>query len=355
MKRLIILSRKSFVGFLAGIVFLSLGFDAVAQQRRVRDLPRTIESGTTVHVRTSAEIEANDADDKIYPGVVDRDVVNRNGNVVIPKGSNVDLVVREVVVDEDDDSLAVDLAAINIGGRRYSVEAEDVLTTDERHEGIGVNKRTGKYVGGGALAGAIIGAITGGGKGAAIGAGAGAAAGAGAQVLTRGDRVDIPPEALLTFRLQQPLYPDNVNTENYDSSNSAAYQAGLRAGRADRDRNLARNVRSSRWTTAEQRRDYEAGYGRGYSGAVGSNRYPSNGAMRADIDIGSNNMIRWNAPQTVRVYVQVDNKPRQLFAEGRSGTQEAPWITNGHTYVFMVEDLNGRELARDRIDLRSRR
>ena len=52
--------------------------------------------------------------------------------------------------------------------------------------GVGGNKRTAEYVGGGTALGAVIGAIAGHGKGAAIGAASGAAAGAGAQIFTRG-------------------------------------------------------------------------------------------------------------------------------------------------------------------------
>jgi len=68
-----------------------------------------------------------------------------------------------------------------------------------------MNKRTGMYVGGGALAGTLVGALAGGGKGAAIGAVAGGAAGAGVQVLTKGSQVKIPAETLLQFKLNQDL------------------------------------------------------------------------------------------------------------------------------------------------------
>ena len=83
---------------------------------------------------------------------------------------------------------------------------------ESRREGIGANRRTGEYVGGGALLGSIIGAITGGGKGAAIGAAAGAAAGAGGQIITRGRVVRVQAESLLTFRTERSLdigVPDN--------------------------------------------------------------------------------------------------------------------------------------------------
>jgi outer membrane lipoprotein SlyB len=69
---------------------------------------------------------------------------------------------------------------------------------------LGANKRTGKYVGGGAAIGAILGAILGGGKGAAIGAIVGGAGGAGAQVYT-GKNKEIPAETELTYKLAQDL------------------------------------------------------------------------------------------------------------------------------------------------------
>jgi hypothetical protein len=70
---------------------------------------------------------------------------------------------------------------------------------------VGKNKRTGKYVGGDAVAGAVIGALAGDGKGAAIGALAGGAARAGAQTLTRGKELNVPAETDLRFHLEESL------------------------------------------------------------------------------------------------------------------------------------------------------
>src|SRR5438128_2121253 len=70
------------------------------------------------------------------------------------------------------------------------------------------NRRTGKFVGGGAVPGTIIGVIAGGGKGAAIGAASGAVAGAGTQTLTPGKSVRVPAESVLMFRLERPLRVD---------------------------------------------------------------------------------------------------------------------------------------------------
>lgn len=95
--------------------------------------------------------------------------------------------------------LQLELIRIVIDGRDYPL-----VSSDYSAKGQGRGTDTAKKVGGGAVFGAIIGAIAGGGKGAAIGAGVGSAAGAGVQVLTRGEKVKVPSETLLEFRLQQP-------------------------------------------------------------------------------------------------------------------------------------------------------
>jgi hypothetical protein len=265
----------------------------------------TIDSGTSITVRTNEEINAKDTDGRVYSGIVEKDVMNNDGMIAIPKGSDVELIVKKTSKDE----VALDLASVMVNGQRYGVETEDRFLNSERKEGIGANKRTGKYVGGGAAIGAIIGAIAGGGKGAAIGAGAGAAAGAGAQILTRGQSVHVPAESLLTFRLQQPL----------------------RTGAAD-------------YGYTRNGRHYHPGYS-------SDSRSYGDGSVR----IGRDNNITWYAPAMARVYVQVDNNPVQLFAEGQSGTQAAPWIKDGHVYLFILRDMSGNEIARDRMDTRQYR
>jgi len=354
------LTFKTLRLLLIALVLVPFGLTDIAQaQRRAQGNSSAIlPAGTSVAVRTTEDIEADESDGRVFRGVVDQDIVDRNGTVLIPRSSDVELIVRNI----SDTELAVDLDAITINGRRYGIESDSSSVTAEKKEGIGANKRTGKYVGGGALLGAIIGGIAGGGKGAAIGAGAGAAAGAGAQVLTRGREVKIPAETLLTFRLQEPMrtgITDNGYTRdgrhyhnvNGATAQSSAYQAGVNDGRSDRSRNLPFDADNDRWRTAQERRDYEAGYQRGYDEGYTNNtaapRY-----SRTTVDIGNDNRVRWDAPGPARVFVQVDSNRRQLFAEGKSGSQYASWITPGHVYVFVVEDMNGKELARDRLDLR---
>ncbi|MGI8741160.1 MAG: hypothetical protein ACR2NN_01055 [Bryobacteraceae bacterium] len=162
----------------------------------------SVPAGANVSVRTNETIDVrNSSDGRIYSGVVDRDVLDSNGSVAIPRGSNAELIVRNVGTRD----LAVDLESIDVNGHRYAVSTNDVTRDGGTKQGVGKNERTAKYVGGGALLGTIIGAIAGGGKGAAIGAAVGAAGGAGTQTITRGGAVRVPAESVLTFRLQQPL------------------------------------------------------------------------------------------------------------------------------------------------------
>jgi outer membrane lipoprotein SlyB len=174
-----------------------LGAAALAQSDR-------IPSGTDVMVRTSENIEADAPSDyRIYRGTVDREVPDASGRTVIPRGADAELILRKV----SGDMMTLDLESITVNGRRYVVNStsEGVSAERDQKDSVGANKRTGKYVGGGAIIGSIIGAIAGGGKGAAIGAATGAAAGAVGQTVTRGNRVRVPAETVLTFRLDRPL------------------------------------------------------------------------------------------------------------------------------------------------------
>lgn len=165
-------------------------------------------AGTEITVMSNQEIDSSSGNEgQTFPADVAADVTNPSGQVIIPKGSEAELVIRNVksagtVTGSSD--LALDLQSIKVAGRRYMVSTQDVV--QKGREGLGTNKRTAEMVGGGAVLGTLIGAIAGGGKGAAIGAATGGAAGAGAQVLTRGKAVKVPAESKLTFKLDSPLH-----------------------------------------------------------------------------------------------------------------------------------------------------
>jgi hypothetical protein len=166
----------------------------------------TIPSGTDLSVRTNEAIDSASARaGQKFSGTVEQDAKGSNGEVLIPKGSNAELVIRDVSSGGTTGSseVALDLHSIDVGGHTYLVSTQGLKQSNDR--GLGKNKRTGEYVGGGAALGAIIGAVAGGGKGAVLGGLAGAAAGGATQVLTRGKEVKVPAETTLKFKLDKPL------------------------------------------------------------------------------------------------------------------------------------------------------
>lgn len=157
---------------------------------------RTLPSGTAINVRADQEINAEAANaGQSYPATVSTAVVDKEGHVLIPKGAPAQLKAQA-----DGSKVALDLSSVTIDGREFQID-----TKDYKQGSVGANKRTAKYAGGGAVAGALIGAIAGGGKGAAIGSLAGGAAGAGAQTLTAGKKIHVPAETVLTFKTAQAL------------------------------------------------------------------------------------------------------------------------------------------------------
>jgi hypothetical protein len=177
-------------------------------------------------VRTNQYIESDRRDNRIYTATVDQDVRGENGRLAIPRGSQVELIVRTAA----DNDLILDLESVTVNGERYALDTEAERIESRRSDGIGENRRTAEHVGGGAVLGTIIGAIAGGGKGAAIGAIAGGAAGAGTQVLTRGHRVRVPAESLLTFRIDRPMLM-GVAHRGYDRDGYHYHEYGDRPSR----------------------------------------------------------------------------------------------------------------------------
>jgi hypothetical protein len=162
------------LGILSGLV-LTAG--AWAQDRdRTRDPDRNWDSenkrytqlaqGTVIGVRPNESIDVERKDNRVYTGIVDQDVRGSNGQLAIPRGSTVELIVR-VAADND---LILDLESVAVNGQRYA------LKTDANHvESARDNS----------LVGAIVGAINGG--------------------QARGRAVRIPRDTLLTFRIERPL------------------------------------------------------------------------------------------------------------------------------------------------------
>ncbi len=165
-----------------------------------------IPAGAQVLVRTEETIDSGRAaEGQTYAAEIARDVRDSAGDCVIPHGSNAQLWIRSASKGghfRGASDLVIDLATVSVGGQSYRVRSSDVA--EKGHAGVGGNKRTAEFAGGGGAFGAIVGAIAGGGKGAAIGAGSGAGAGILTEILTKG-KIKVPAESVLTFRLEAPL------------------------------------------------------------------------------------------------------------------------------------------------------
>ena len=163
---------------------------------------RILPEGSEIKVRTDTAIPAKPASGQTYTADVSNDVTDKSGAVVIPRGSRAQLVATP---SSDGKDMILDLRSVTVNGRHYMITSAGTKNTSGSPDGLGANKRTGMYVGGGAAVGAVLGALMGGGKGAAIGAVLGGAGGAGAQVLT-GKKKDLPAETELTYKTAEDLY-----------------------------------------------------------------------------------------------------------------------------------------------------
>ena len=178
---------------LAGLLFWLTTTIALAQGNGV------VPNGTDIKVRTDTAIPAKPTVGSAYSAKVSDDIKDSSGAVAIPRGSPARLVATTA---GNGKGTVLDLRSVSINGRKYLITAAS--SSGSAPGGLGANKRTAKYVGGGAAVGAVLGALLGGGKGAAIGALVGGAGGAGAQVL-RGRNKEIPPETELSFKTAQDL------------------------------------------------------------------------------------------------------------------------------------------------------
>ena len=126
-----------------------------------------------------------------------------SGLEVVPRGADVRgriANVNEAGRIAGKAELGLELTQIIVNGIPYSLQTSEY---SEKADARGA--QTAKRVGGAAAVGAIIGAIAGGKKGAAVGAGVGAGAGTAVQVMTKGEKLNIPSETRLEFTLRAPF------------------------------------------------------------------------------------------------------------------------------------------------------
>jgi hypothetical protein len=131
------------------------------------------------------------------------EAVSQDGIEVIPRGADVRgriANINEAGRVAGSAQLGLELTQIVVNGIPYSVTTSEYQEVGESRGG-----QTAKRAAAGAGIGAVIGAIAGGGKGAAIGAGVGGGGATAVQVLTKGEKLNIPSETTLEFTLRAPL------------------------------------------------------------------------------------------------------------------------------------------------------
>ncbi|HXX45993.1 MAG TPA: hypothetical protein VEJ38_14785 [Candidatus Acidoferrales bacterium] len=163
----------------------------------------TIPAGTSVFVRMidSVDSSVNEVGDTFKASLESPLLVGNT--VVAPKGADAYgrlTQAKEAGKISGGAELTLELTGIRVGGNIVPLNS-----TDYDVAGKGRGTQSAQRIGGGAVIGTIIGAIAGGGKGAAIGAVAGAGTGTAVQVFTHGDKVRVPSETLLEFRLQNDV------------------------------------------------------------------------------------------------------------------------------------------------------
>ena len=184
----------------------SLVFNAAGKAAAAPEHAKVIPFGTDIVVRTDETIDSTNTETgHLYRGAITERVLDAAGGEAIPAGAPAELLIRQVKTGGATGSpeLVLDLYSVTIGGKQYRVVTSNVDESSSR--GVGKNRRTAEFLGGGAALGALMGGIFGGGKGAGIGALSGAGGGMLTQVFTRGRVVKIPAESVLRFRLEHRL------------------------------------------------------------------------------------------------------------------------------------------------------
>jgi hypothetical protein len=154
--------------------------------RIVTAKPGVVPSGTPVVIRTNETVSTRRPSSgtiasrgTIYDASVAEDILDQRGNILIPKESPVELVVRSswylgpggVGMTE----LTLGLRALTVNGVRYPVETEKEAPDAG---GLGVDRQTP--------------APASGGEGAS-------------QLLTSGSRIDVPADTVLEFQTADPI------------------------------------------------------------------------------------------------------------------------------------------------------
>jgi hypothetical protein len=175
------------------ILLLSIAaFGVMTCAAQSAKLPDSLEPGNRIFVRTTEDVEASGSASDVFSAVADRDILDANGQVLIPRGSGIQLVVRKTT----DNDLVLDIDSIIVNGLPYLVESMPNVLKGEGQPAAAVNNA-------GAVIGKLLGPLD-------------------PQMSVRGKRVRVPAESLLVFELISPLRAlseTSLGTERQKASN----------------------------------------------------------------------------------------------------------------------------------------
>jgi hypothetical protein len=192
MKKLVVQGRGR---LLAALLLCSgMSVSGWAQKKMV-----TVPAGTQLLVRMVDSVDSSkNAVGSRFKGSLETNLVV-DGSVVAPAGSFVYgrlAQAKQAGRLAGKSELQLELTEIVVKGTTYPIYSSDYQASGKSSGG-----RSAKRILGGTGLGAIIGGIAG---NAGMGAAIGAAAGTTAALVQKGEKVNIPSETLLEFRLQQP-------------------------------------------------------------------------------------------------------------------------------------------------------
>src|SRR6202165_2033718 len=116
--------------------------------------PELLPAGTQLVILTNEAIDSRAAaSNQLFSAQVDQDVIDSSNELIVPRGSPAQLIIRSVSTGGVTGSpeITLDVQSITVNGRRYNVTTSDLK--QKGNGGIGANKRTAEMVGGGAVIG----------------------------------------------------------------------------------------------------------------------------------------------------------------------------------------------------------
>lgn len=184
--------------------------------------PVTIPAGTLLNIRTSEVLDSRKAQAGTFFQATVANPVYQGNVLAIPRGAVLTGQITGVRKPGDlagKSGLQIQVTSLSLGGQTYP------LTTDTwTGEGPSKGGYSAANTVGGAGTGALIGAIAGGGPGAAIGAVAGGVVGLAASAGTKGPRIIIPAEAVLSVHLTAPVTVNPISYQEVQRLEQSAPQ-----------------------------------------------------------------------------------------------------------------------------------